>query len=235
MMVPPIAEIRDVRFGYTWDVPVLDIPHLAIPKGKQILLSGASGSGKSTLLALISGIITAESGHVIVAGHDLGNMSGAKRDRFRANHLGVVFQQLNLLPFLSVRANVALGMHFSRAYSASLASSLDEEIVRMLSALELDAPSLLERKVGHLSVGQQQRVAAARALIGQPEILLADEPTSALDRRTAGSFLRLMFDECRRSNTTAIVVSHNESLRGLFDEVIDLKHINQASAGRSDA
>ncbi|PSD29448.1 methionine ABC transporter ATP-binding protein, partial [Stenotrophomonas maltophilia] len=157
---------------------------------------------------------------------------GAARDRFRADHLGVIFQQFNLLPFLSVRDNIALGLRFSRLRSARISGPLDAEIARLLQALQLN-PELMQRPAGTLSVGQQQRVAAARALIGRPALLLADEPTSALDREAATAFLQLMSAQCQAAGATVLVVSHDDSLQPLFDRAISLSEINQAGAGHA--
>lgn len=221
-----MIALEDVQFGYATRL-VLDIPQLLIEQGSSVLLRGVSGGGKSTLLGLLAGVLLPGKGRVEVAGHALQMMRGAARDRFRADHLGVIFQQFNLLQFLSVRDNIALGLRFSRLRSARISGPLDAEIVRLLQALQLN-PELMQRRAGTLSVGQQQRVAAARALIGRPAVLLADEPTSALDRQAATAFLQLMSAQCRAAGTTVLVVSHDESLQPLFDRTISLSEINHA-------
>jgi len=223
---PAVIALEDVQFGYATRL-VLDIPQLLIEQGSSVLLRGVSGGGKSTLLGLLAGVLLPGRGRVEVAGHALQMMRGAARDRFRADHLGVIFQQFNLLPFLSVRDNIALGLRFSRLRSARISGPLDAEIARLLQALQLN-PELMQRRAGTLSVGQQQRVAAARALIGRPAVLLADEPTSALDREAATAFLQLMSAQCRAAGTTVLVVSHDESLQPLFDRTIALSQINHA-------
>ncbi|HFT7005273.1 TPA: ATP-binding cassette domain-containing protein, partial [Stenotrophomonas maltophilia] len=205
---------------------------LWVEQGSSVLLRGISGGGKSTLLGLLAGVLLPGKGRVEVAGRALQDMGGAARDRFRADQLGVIFQQFNLLPFLTVRDNIALGLRFSRLRSARISGPLDAEIARLLSALQLD-PALMQRRAGTLSVGQQQRVAAARALIGRPALLLADEPTSALDREAATAFLRLMSAQCQAAGTTVLVVSHDDSLEPLFDRTIALSQINQAGAGHA--
>jgi len=222
----PVIALEDVQFGYDMRL-VLDIPKLWIEQGSSVLLRGVSGGGKSTLLGLLAGVLMPGKGRVEVAGQALQGMRGAARDRFRADHLGVIFQQFNLLPFLSVRDNIALGLRFSRLRSARISGPLDAEIARLLQALQLN-PELMQRRAGTLSVGQQQRVAAARALIGRPAVLLADEPTSALDREAATAFLQLMSAQCRAAGTTVLVVSHDESLQPLFDRTIALSQINHA-------
>ncbi|WMJ69329.1 ATP-binding cassette domain-containing protein [Stenotrophomonas sp. 24(2023)] len=231
MTSPPIIALHAVQFGYG-SAALLDIPRLSIDVGRRVLLQGASGSGKSTLLGLLAGVLQPQRGTVTVAGQPLHAMGGPARDRFRADQLGVIFQQFNLLPFLSVRDNIALGLRFSRPRAERVAPVLDEEIVRLLDGLQLD-PALMQRRAGALSVGQQQRVAAARALIGRPQLLLADEPTSALDRHAATAFLQVMFDQCRASGTTALVVSHDDSLQGQFDQVLPLGSLNQAGGAHA--
>lgn len=228
MTAGPVIRLHDVSFSYRGK-PVLDIPELTVAAGSTVLLRGASGSGKSTLLGLLSGVLRADSGRVEVAGQHLDAMGGAARDRFRAEHLGVIFQQFNLLPFLDVSDNIALGLRFSRARSARVGGATAPEVRRLMAALQLD-PALIHRRAGTLSVGQQQRVAAARALIGRPGVLLADEPTSALDRSAATAFLQLMFEQCRAAGTTAVVVSHDDTLDPLFDRVIVLEQVNRVEA-----
>ena len=226
-----MISLEDVQFGYGMQ-RVLDIPRLWVEQGSSVLLRGISGGGKSTLLGLLAGVLLPGKGRVEVAGQALQDMGGAARDRFRADQLGVIFQQFNLLPFLSVRDNIALGLRFSRLRSARISGPLDAEIARLLQALQLN-PELMQRPAGTLSVGQQQRVAAARALIGRPALLLADEPTSALDREAATAFLKLMSAQCQAAGTTVLVVSHDDSLQPLFDRTIALSQINQAGAGHA--
>lgn len=229
-----VVELNEVRFGYaSAAAPVLDIAAFSLPRGQQLLLRGASGSGKSTLLALIAGVLQPDAGQVRVAGQDLAALRKAARDRFRADHCGVVFQQFNLLPFLSARDNIALGLQFCarRDRLAPGTQALDAEIERLMAALGLDVAALWSRPAARLSVGQQQRVAAARALIARPPLLLADEPTSALDPGAAQAFLQLLYAECRQGGTSSIVVSHDPSIAPLFDAQADLATLNRASAG----
>ena len=231
MSAAPVISLEDVQFGYGTRL-VLDIPRLWVEQGSSVLLRGISGGGKSTLLGLLAGVLLPGKGRVEVAGHALQDVGAAARDRFRADQLGVIFQQFNLLPFLTVRDNIALGLRFSRLRSARISGPLDAEIARLLQALQLN-PELMQRRAGTLSVGQQQRVAAARALIGRPTLLLADEPTSALDREAATAFLQLMSAQCQAAGTTVLVVSHDDSLQPLFDRTISLSEINQAGAGHA--
>lgn len=229
----PIVEVRDLRFAWAaGQAPVLNIPDLTLRRGETVFLHGRSGSGKSTLLSLLSGVSVPGTGSVEVLGQSLAQMSSAARDAFRADHIGLIFQMFNLLPFLDVRQNVLMGCRFSalrrsRADAAAGQHGSRGEAERLLDALGLDPRRMGRTPVGRLSAGQQQRVAAARALIGRPEVLLADEPTSALDSETREDFLRLLFSECRQSMTTVLFVSHDRSLTGLFDRVLDLQQVNR--------
>lgn len=230
------VDIRNLLFTWRDDAPLLDIEHLSIARGERVFLQGASGSGKSTLLGIIAGVLQPRSGRLHLLGSDFGALRAGQRDAFRADHIGFVFQMFNLLPFLSVRENILLACRFStlRTQRVLARCSLLEEADRLLAALDLDSARLGNKKVGELSVGQQQRVAAARALIGAPELLIADEPTSALDTDTRAAFLGLLFAECWRAGTTVLFVSHDSALAPLFERTIALSDINRAHARRID-
>ena len=223
--------VSDLRFGYTSDVDILDIPELRVPASQRVFLYGPSGCGKSTLLAMIGGVLVPREGSVSILGEPLSDMKSAARDRFRADHVGFIFQQFNLVPYLSVVENVCLPCRYSprRLKRASNADgSLEKSAARLLSALGI-GDDLRARKSTDLSVGQQQRVAAARALIGQPELVIADEPTSSLDADRRLEFIDLLLSECDRSNSTVIFVSHDASLASHFDVAIDLQQANTAA------
>ncbi len=228
---PPIVEVKGLRFRWRSDRPdVLDIPRLAIARGEHLFIHGPSGSGKSSLLSLLAGINQPQQGAVRVLEREFNRLNGPRRDRFRADHLGIMFQLFNLIPYLSLLDNVMLPCRFSalrreRALSAS--DSLQAEALRLLGHLDLDDEQLLHQPVTHLSVGQQQRAAAARALIGAPELLIADEPTSALDADRREAFLSLLFRECEQSGSTLIMVSHDRQLEPLFKRHIALPEINR--------
>ena len=212
---------------YTWpgdSRPVLDIEHMQLGEGEKVFLYGPSGSGKSTLLAAIGGLIRPDSGRLMFRGEDLSALSGARRDRFRAEHLGVIFQQFNLLPWLDVRANVMLPCRFSAA-RARRAGDVRAAAEQLLQGMDLER-SLWARRADQLSVGQQQRVAAARALIGRPALILADEPTSALDSDRRQTFLDLLFAQIEAAESTLLFVSHDRELARRFDRSIDLTTIN---------
>ncbi|HBH44281.1 MAG TPA: methionine ABC transporter ATP-binding protein, partial [Hyphomonas atlantica] len=180
-MTDPVVSISDLRFAWAPGRDVLDIESFTLNAGERLFLRGASGSGKSTLLGIVAGVLEAGSGSVQILGHELTTLKPAARDRLRADHLGVIFQMFNLVPYLSVIGNVTLPLRFSPKRRAAIDGTEENEARRLLARLGLTDESLLSRRVSDLSVGQQQRVAAARALIGGPEIVIADEPTSALD------------------------------------------------------
>lgn len=227
----PLLELTDLGFAWPGQPELLDIRHFSLAPGETLFLRGPSGSGKTTLLGLLGGVQKAGRGRVALLGQDLAALSAAARDRFRVDHTGYLFQQFNLLPFLSVRENVALPCHFSRL-RRDRARQRHGSVATATAALlgHLGLPEgLHERRAGTLSIGQQQRVAAARALIGQPELVIADEPTSALDADARESFLDLLFAECRAAGSSLLFVSHDRSLAGLFDRDLSLNALNRAS------
>lgn len=225
-----VVELESMTFAWPGQPAILSIDELALRPGERVLVSGASGSGKSTLLGLIGGVLEPRSGSVRILGRNLSQLEPAARDRFRGDHIGFVFQMFNLIPYLSVRANVLLPLQFSRSRRQRVTSPPDREAAHLLSALGLKGDDLLNRSVKNLSVGQQQRVAAARALIGRPELLIADEPTSALDADARDDFLRLLMGECARYGTTVLLVSHDRALAPLFDRAVELNTINRLPA-----
>ena len=228
-MSAAIVSLSNLSFAWPGQAPVLDIASFELQAGERLFLRGPSGSGKSTLLGLIAGVLEASSGQVEVLGHELTDLSGGQRDQVRADHLGVIFQMFNLVPYLSVVQNVVLPCRFSkrRLNEVKALGGPDDEARRLLSELGLDDPDLLARKVTELSVGQQQRVAAARALIGNPSLIIADEPTSALDADSRDRFIELLSDEARKTSAALLFVSHDASLAPLFDRAMDLAQINR--------
>lgn len=200
-----------------------------------MFLAGPSGSGKSTLLALIAGIHRTTEGQIAVLGADLTSLSSSARDRLRADQLGVIFQMFNLLPYLSVLENVTLPCRFSaarRARAIAATGSVAAEARRLLAHLGMDEPGLAGRPAAELSVGQQQRVAAARALIGGPDLIIADEPTSALDTDRRLDFIDLLCRECASLGAALLFVSHDRTLAGHFDRVAELPALNRAPGDR---
>ena len=227
-MTDPAIRIEGLRFAWKGGETVLDVPAFSLARGERLFLRGASGSGKSTLLGIIAGVLRADAGRVTVLGEDLSALSSAARDRMRADHLGVIFQMFNLVPYLSVIGNVTLPLKFSARRRQAVTGSPDDEARRLLARLGLTDSRLLERRVSDLSVGQQQRVAAARAVIGGPEIVIADEPTSALDFEVRDRFISLLSEETARTGAALLFVSHDASLANLFDRAVDLSEINRA-------
>lgn len=227
----PVVGIHQLQFRWPGNAGAcLDIPELRLSRGESAMLCGPSGSGKSTLLGLLGGVLLPGQGSVSVLGADFARMSPGQRDRHRADHIGMLFQQFNLLPCLSVLRNVLLPCGFSarrRERAASAGIPPADEARRLLARLDIGA-DLWSRDVNRLSVGQQQRVAIARALIGKPELIIADEPTSALDEARRDSFLALLRQECAAVNSTLLFASHDQRLRGHFDRVIDLAALNRA-------
>lgn len=224
-------ELKHLEFRWPGATrPLLQIPELIITRGEHVLLRGASGSGKSTLLSLIAGIHQASKEQVFVLGQDLGKLSQRQRDKLRANDIGYIFQQFNLLPYLSAWQNVVLAQQFSPARRQRLCEYAENHEVlakQLLQQLGLNAEDL-ERPAHQLSVGQQQRVAAARALFGNPALIIADEPTSALDADHRDNFIEVLFNACKKHGTTLLFVTHDGSLAHHFDRAIELAEINAA-------
>ncbi|MCQ4318136.1 ABC transporter ATP-binding protein [Stutzerimonas zhaodongensis] len=230
-MTAPLLELHHLGFAWPGQAELLDIPGFALEQNQSLFLKGPSGSGKTTLLGLIGGVQKAQRGTVRLLDNDLAALSAGARDRFRVDHTGYIFQQFNLLPFLSVAENVGLPCHFSKSRAARACQrhgSVADATARLLSHLGIPA-DLLNRRAEALSIGQQQRVAAARALIGQPELVIADEPTSALDADSREAFLQLLFAECREAGSSLLFVSHDQSLAPLFDRSLSLSDLNRAA------
>ena len=213
---------------------VLSIDHLEVQKGERLFIKGNSGSGKTTLLNIIGGVIVPQGGDVTVLSERLSRLPSWKRDAFRAQHIGVVFQIFNLIPYLSLVDNVTLPCHFSaprKSNALERSNTLNEEARRLLDHLGLDVDALADQPVSRLSVGQQQRVAVARALMGGPELVIADEPTSALDADARSAFLDLLFREVEDNDASLIFVSHDASLEPHFERSIHLDDINRVNTG----
>lgn len=219
-----VARMNQVCFAWKKGAPkVLSALSLKVTRGERLFIGGASGSGKTTLLGLFAGVLVPQSGTVEMLDRRVDSMSAAARDQFRADHMGYIHQMFNLIPYLSVVENVTLPCRFSRNRVGRLKESPESDARRLLQALGLKDEALLKRAVTELSVGQQQRVAAARALIGAPEIVIADEPTSALDAANREAFIELLFEECAASGASLIFVSHDTSLGAMFDRSVQLE------------
>jgi putative ABC transport system ATP-binding protein len=232
----PAVTIDSLRFAWPGQAHSgLDIGHFELAPAERVFLRGPSGCGKSTLLGLIAGVLTAQSGRIEILGQSVDGLGGAARDRLRADHFGIIFQQFNLIPYLSVIENVTLPCHFSdrRARKARAdGRTLQQEALRLLEHLDMAGQDVVDKPVTELSVGQQQRVAAARALIGAPEILIADEPTSSMDAERRQAFIELLFRECTATGSSLLFVSHDSSLREPFDRSIEFEQLNAAAGAR---
>ncbi|NOH73029.1 ABC transporter ATP-binding protein [Vibrio pectenicida] len=223
-----VVELDQVTF--TWpgnNTPTLNLDSLSIPKGEHLFIKGPSGCGKSTLLGLLTGIHTINTGKLQVLGKDLSQMLGSERDKFRADNIGYIFQQFNLLPYLNVIENVTLPCHFSKLRRSKLEKTLTEEAKDLLNKLHLPE-HLMHKPVVELSIGQQQRVAAARALIGKPALIIADEPTSSLDYDNRSAFIELLLGQINQAQSSLLFVSHDPTLESMFDRTLNLNQINQA-------
>ncbi len=213
----PAVLLKDVRFSWhAGSAPLLVIDSLRIERGEQVFLYGPSGSGKSSLLNLLAGINTPGSGDVSMLGVSLNKLSQRQRDKFRAKHMGIIFQQFNLIPYLTVLDNLLLRADFSNQNKTAAL----QQASALLASLGMS--ELLHTKAQHLSVGQQQRVAVARALVHSPDIIIADEPTSALDSDNRDAFIALLFEHASAVNATVIFVSHDKSLSPFFSRSIDM-------------
>lgn len=222
------AALQIAGLHYRWPgaaADTLQIDSLQLAAGETVFLRGPSGCGKSTLLSLAAGVLRAQAGQVRLLGQDWAGLRPGVRDRFRADHLGYIFQQFNLLSYLSVIDNVRLPLRFSPRRAARAGRDGAEQ---WLARSGLPRP-LWAQPAGNLSVGQQQRVAAARALIGAPEVVIADEPTSALDEDLRQAFMALLLQSCTLAGSALLFVSHDLRLAEHFGRVIDLPAINRAA------
>jgi putative ABC transport system ATP-binding protein len=217
-------NLSNIYFTYPEhpNLPILNIPSWSLAQGEQAFIFGPSGGGKSTLLGLLSGLLSANEGSINILGQHLNKMSNRQRDKFRANHIGYVFQQFNLIPYLDAIDNIRLASYF--AQSTSLAS-LNKEIKALLTTLNMPEKDW-SKPVRNLSIGQQQRIAIARALINKPALLIADEPTSSLDQANRDKFMTLLMSIVKSSGITLLFVSHDMSLSRYFSRVESLSDIN---------
>ena len=226
-------RLADIRFAWPGGAGFgLNVDKFALARGERMLLLGASGSGKSTLLSLICGISAPSSGRVEVDGVDIAGLSRRRRDRFRAERIGIVFQQFNLLPYATPLDNVLLPLRFAPERRARVGDARAEAL-RLASGLGLDEALMAGGAAGALSVGQQQRVAIVRALIGAPALVVADEPTSALDASAQTAFIETMFARVEAAGASLLMVSHDERLADRFDRAVrigDIARTQRASA-----
>ena len=227
-----LLQINDFFLRYSCDTNFsLNIDQLLIEKNTKTFIEGPSGCGKTTFLNIITGLIKPNRGQINVLDTDLTTLNPIACDQFRADHFGIIFQLFNLLPYLTVIENIILPCTFSNSKKQKallISSSLEDEAKRLCRELDI-TDTLLNKPVSQLSIGQQQRVSIARAIIGQPEIIIADEPTSALDNERKNQFMTLLLKECETYNLNLIFVSHDTSLQQHFDTSYNLNTLNTIS------
>ncbi len=231
-----ILVLEKVHFGWDSMHDLVAIETFSIEHGESVFLHGPSGSGKSTLLGLIGGVIVPRAGKVLLNDVDLVSQRPARRDQMRADYLGIIFQQFNLLPYLSVVENIALPCQFSKhrlKRSQEHYGTPRQEAVELARRLGLPT-DILGKPINQLSVGQQQRAAVARALIGGPSLVIADEPTSALDSDNRDKFIELLNEQRQTFNTGLLFVSHDAALASHFDRVVEFEQLNsrEQASGR---
>ena len=212
-MTLAVLQCENLVFKYASSGFELRVPAFSMDAGETVFLEGDSGSGKSTLLNLMAGVLLQQAGHVSLMGKNLNTLSASQCDALRVDHIGFLFQQFNLLSYLSVLDNVTLPCKFSRRrkdHALSAGGNIEKAAVDLLGALGMGG--YLQQAVSTLSVGQQQRVAAARALIGKPDLIIADEPTSALDANHQSLFVELLLSQAAQQNTAVLLVSHDPRL-----------------------
>ena len=219
-----IVKIESLRFQWSKDNNFkIFVPKLEVGRGKKVLFLGESGSGKTTLLSLICGFLEPLSGSISINDKIISDLTSTNKDAYRSDNIGIIFQQFNLLPYANVIDNIILPLYFSKQRSKKVENKINAAM-NLCDQLRLPE-SILNQKASNLSVGQQQRVAVARALIGSPSIIVADEPTSSLDTEAQELFLDLMFDQISKNSSTLLMVSHDKSLTNYFDQVIDINEI----------
>lgn len=222
-----MMTLKNIQFSYPQNnQPVLAIDEFTVNPGEKLFIYGPSGCGKSTFLEIIAGILKVSQGSYQFL--DQLVSSASQMDRIRSTHMGYIFQSFNLIPYLSVKENIVLPLYLSTEKRQRTPEKEESTLVQTLCE-KLNIASFLNKPVSELSVGQQQRVAAARALIGKPDLILADEPTSALDHDHREKFIRVFFESCELNNTAVLFVSHDRTLGHLFDRSISLPEINKVS------
>ena len=220
----PLLKIQQLIKRYT--VPggeahtILDVPEFTLDAGQQVALRGASGTGKTTFLNCIAGILRPDQGDIELAGQNIAVASEGQRDQLRARHIGYIFQTFNLLEGYTCLENVLLGMSFSGQAKIQAAAAILKRV---------GLSDRMDYRPSELSVGQQQRVAVARALANRPQLVLADEPTGNLDPQNAREALQLIREVCKENQAALLLVSHDQAVLDQFEDSLDLAEINQAA------
>ena len=223
-----ILEVEKLKFNWEKKNSFnLNISKLVIKNSEKVVLLGESGSGKSTLLNLISGIVSPNVGKILINGVQITSLSAKKKDAFRNNNLGVIFQKFNIIHYLSPISNILLPCYFSSIKKNTI-DFYKYRAVDLGKSLSIEKNILFQKNSKDLSVGQQQRVAIIRALINFPKIILADEPTSSLDKKNKNKFLKLLFKICKQEKTALLMVTHDNSITKYFDKTIILENIKSS-------
>ena len=216
-----ILQIDDLKFWYTGKEFQLEISNLKINKGSKVAIFGKSGSGKTTLAHLISGILKPQSGLIRFMGQNISNLSDRERRAYRIKNIGFIFQEFELIEYLSVLDNLIL------PYKLNKSLSLNEETINRAKAIagRIEIENKLHKYPNQLSGGERQRLATARALITSPALVIADEPTGNLDTQTANKVLSEIINQSSKSNSTLLMITHDPRLLESFDQVIDLNKL----------
>ena len=219
-------EFKKLKFSYQSPAidkkPILEIDSFQVMKGEKLFLYGPSGCGKSTLLNLVAGVLKPTEGSIRVLGHDFDLLSSSKKDQIRGEKIGYIFQSFNLIPYLSVKENILLPLWMNKKEDTS-----KDNLGGILKSLNIE--ELQDSEVVNLSIGQQQRVAAARALVGEPQLVIADEPTSSLDKKNTMEFMDLLLKKWEEKKFTLLFVSHDETLADFFEKKVSLEELNVRS------
>ncbi|HPI41053.1 MAG TPA: ABC transporter ATP-binding protein [Pseudobdellovibrionaceae bacterium] len=224
-----MIKVKDLKFKYpVSNENILDIPFFELQKGEKVFLYGPSGCGKTTFLEILAGINIPSSGELEIRNQKISELTSTQRDEFRAHYMGYIFQSFNLIPYLTVEENITLPLYLSDVKRKKVPKDSEKNEVQRLCQF-LGIEKYMTKPVTELSVGQQQRVAAARAILGKPDLILADEPTSSLDFNHREKFIKLLFELCTQNGTSILFVSHDRSLEKLFDRSLSLLDMNQSS------
>lgn len=214
-----VIDVKNLVFSYPGQSPTLKIADFQLRVAEKIFLAGPSGSGKTTFLELIAGLLHPNQGNLKVLGEDFSLQNANQKDLIRKKSMSFIFQNFNLVPYLTVEENIRLPFWLGFQDERS-ADSINQDLKNLIRGLNIEP--LQSKKVTELSFGQSQRVAAARAFLKRPKLLLADEPTSALDSDHRNGFLSVLFELAKNFDTSMIFVSHDRSLQSQFDRVIEI-------------
>jgi putative ABC transport system ATP-binding protein len=217
-----IINLKEVSFVYSGNKdPVFEKINFSLNKGERVFLFGPSGSGKTTFLEILAGVLLPSSGEYTFKTQNIGKKTEVERDAFRGTHVGYIFQSFNLLPYLTVLENVMLSSNlYPERGGFKSESEVKSQAMELLYKLGMEP--VINSLSNQISVGQQQRVAVARALMGNPELILADEPTSSLDFDHREKFLNLLFEMCAQKKCSLLFVSHDRSIEKIFDRAVSL-------------